>query len=38
MIVNGIYGGFIFIIPGVSVSCHIDLILARRAAKQLQPS
>ena len=35
MVVNGIYGGFIFIIPGAPASGLIGWLLARRLAAQL---
>jgi predicted lipid-binding transport protein (Tim44 family) len=35
MVVNGIYGGFIFIIPGAPASGLIGWLLARKLAKQL---
>jgi hypothetical protein len=35
MVVNHIYGGFIFIIPGAPLSGLIGWILARNLAKQL---
>ena len=37
MVVNHIYGGFLFIIPGAPASGLIGWLLARRLAAQVEP-